>query len=153
MSPTSNSPVADIDNCPCTGATLEKLIQPAILTVLAQEALHGYRIAERIGEMPMFRGQKPDGSGVYRFLKGMEAKGFVVSTWDTSDSGPAKKLYELTAAGEECLSRWVETLDEYRRRIGGLLTMARKASAKRSDTTSRSCCTSGKAKSKKGSLS
>jgi DNA-binding PadR family transcriptional regulator len=116
--------------CPCSGGTLDKLIQPAIFVVLAEGPVHGYRLAERIGEMPMFGGRKPDTSGVYRFLKGMEGKGLVASSWDTSESGPAKKCYRITPAGERCLRQWIKTLEEYREGITLLLRSARKAAAK-----------------------
>jgi DNA-binding PadR family transcriptional regulator len=115
--------------CPCGGATLDKLIQPAILAILAEGPLHGYRLADRIGRMPMAHGEKPDISGVYRFLKTMEKKGLVEVSWDLSDRGPAKKSYRITAAGEECLACWIETLEEYRKGITLLLKTARKALA------------------------
>jgi DNA-binding PadR family transcriptional regulator len=117
----------EILNCPCTGATLDRLIQPAILAVLAEGPLHGYRVAERIGQMPSFAGQKPDVSGIYRFLKSMEQKGLVVSSWDLSESGPAKKCYQITREGQECLAHWIDTLETYRRGIADLLRVARKA--------------------------
>jgi PadR family transcriptional regulator, regulatory protein PadR len=117
----------DFYNCPCSGGTLDKLIQPAILAVLSEEPSHGYRIAEKIGEMPGFDGVKPDVSGVYRFLKSMETKGLVVSSWDMPGKGHAKRLYEVTTAGEACLARWVETLDGYRKTISTLLKAARAA--------------------------
>jgi len=115
--------------CPCGGKTLDKLIQPAILAVLAKGPLHGYRIAERIGEMPMLKGHNPDLSGVYRFLRAMEDKGLVVSGWDCSERGPAKKSYRLTCTGEQCLSRWIQTLEEYRKAVTALLRTARKVVA------------------------
>jgi DNA-binding PadR family transcriptional regulator len=114
-------------DCPCSGGTLDRLIQPAILLVLAEQPLHGYRLAERIGEMPMFRAAKPDGSGIYRFLRTMERKGFVAAFWDTSRAGPAKRCYEITPSGERCLRRWIETLEEYRDSVAFLLKAARKA--------------------------
>ncbi|MEN6493269.1 MAG: PadR family transcriptional regulator [Thermoguttaceae bacterium] len=119
-------PLLDLANCPCTGVTLDRLIQPAILTVLAEGPLHGYRLAERIAEMPTFSGQKPDVSGIYRFLKTMEQKGLVVSTWDVSESGPARKSYEITSEGKRCLQQWIKTLEAYRRGIAELLRGARK---------------------------
>ena len=115
--------------CPCTGGTLDKLIQPAILAVLAKGPLHGYKLAERIGRMPLFRGQKPDLSGVYRALKAMERQDFVVSSWDLSENGPAKKSYQLTEAGGQCLLHWIETLEQYRQGITVLLKTARTALA------------------------
>lgn len=120
----------DLADCPCTGGTLDRLIQPAILVILAEGPSHGYRLAERIGEMPMFRGAKPDGSGVYRFLKAMESKGLVTSSWDTSQGGPAKRIYQVTKAGECCLRTWVQTLQEYRDGINFLLQAARSATVK-----------------------
>lgn len=122
--------------CPCTGGTLDKLIQPAILAVLARGPLHGYKLAERIGRMPLFRGRKPDVSGVYRTLKAMEGKDLVVASWDLSDSGPAKKSYRLTEPGEQCLFRWIETLQQYRQGITVLLKTARAAVAGRADVRS-----------------
>ncbi len=117
----------DLPRCPCSGGTLDKLIQPAILAVLAEGPSHGYLIAERIAAMPTFVGEKPDLSGVYRFLKGMESKGMVVSSWDTPGRGHAKRLYEITPDGEACLARWIETLEQYLATISGLLRTIRAA--------------------------
>ena len=108
------------------GDSLDKLIHPAILVVLSRGPLHGYRIASEIGKM-LFGGHDPDVSGVYRFLKTMEKNGFVVSSWDASNTGPAKKSYQITEAGEHCLRQWVDTLDTYRDGVSRLLKAARKA--------------------------
>jgi len=123
---TVNLPV-ELGNCPCSGGTLDKLIQPAILVILADGPLHGYRIVEQLGEMRMLAGHKPDASGVYRFLKGMETKGMVVARWDTSGTGPAKRVFQITGSGESCLRQWIATLEDYRDGINSLLKAARKA--------------------------
>jgi len=117
----------DLADCPCTGGTLDKLIQPAILIVLSGGPLHGYALAERLSGMPMLGGHKPDGSGVYRFLKTMETNELVKSSWDTSQPGPAKRVYEMTEAGQCCLRAWIRTLEQYRDRINLLLRAARDA--------------------------
>ncbi|NLX54903.1 MAG: PadR family transcriptional regulator [Planctomycetaceae bacterium] len=117
----------DMADCPCAGGTLDKLIQPAILVILAEGPLHGYRLVERLGEMRMLAGHKPDASGVYRFLKGMEGRGLVNSAWDTSGSGPAKRVFQMTASGQSCLRVWITTLEAYRDGINSLLKAARKA--------------------------
>ena len=114
-------------DCPCAGRNLDKLVQPAILAVLAREDLHGYLIVQRLAEMPMFGGQKPDATGVYRFLKQMEERALVTFTWDLSENGPAKRLYTLTEAGRACLARWTDTLATYRDAISELLDTARAA--------------------------
>jgi poly-beta-hydroxybutyrate-responsive repressor len=127
----------ELNTCPCNGGTLDRLIQPAILVILAEGPLHGYRLVTRISELPGFTGQKPDASGVYRFLKAMERKGLVAASWDTSASGPAKKSYQITSAGQQCLHRWIKTLENYRRGISGLLGAARKADLSQ---TRKGCC-------------
>ncbi len=119
--------LTDFDECPCTGGTLDKLVQPAILAALTQGPSHGYRLVERVGEMSLLGGQKPNASGVYRVLKQMEARGLVASSWIFSESGPAKRSYQLTSTGEDCLKRWIETLTRYRDGISSLLKAARKA--------------------------
>ena len=66
-------------------------------------------------------------SGVYRSLKTMEAKGLVVSSWDVSESGPAKKTYQITKSGKACLRKWIKTLEGYRKGITDLLRLARRS--------------------------
>lgn len=119
----------DLNTCACAGGTLDRLIQPAILVALAEGPLHGYRLAERISRMPSFADHAPDVSGIYRFLKAMERKGLVESRWDFSTSGPARRSYRITPAGRQCLTKWIETLEAYRKDIASLLRAARKAVA------------------------
>lgn len=127
MSIISTLPVIASGDCACEGGSLDKLIQPAILVMLAKGPLHGYRLAEQIGQTPMFGGHKPDVSGIYRFLKTMEKQGMVEATWDLAERGPAKKSYQITAAGQHCLERWITTLEQHRRGITELLRAARGA--------------------------
>jgi len=121
--------MATSSDCPCSGATLDKLVQPAILAALTEGPSHGYRLAERINEMVGLFGDKPDVSGVYRFLKKMEAAGLVVSAWEAGDTGHAKRLYEITADGRACLARWTATLEVYLEGISRLLDEAKTALA------------------------
>jgi poly-beta-hydroxybutyrate-responsive repressor len=51
----------------------------------------------------------------YRTLRQMEKEGVVSSRWDTSDSGPAKRIYSITDAGEAYLKFWAESLDYYQK--------------------------------------
>ncbi len=127
-------------DCPCSGGTLDKLIQPAILAVLSEGPSHGYRIAEKIGEIPDFVGERPDVSGIYRFLKGMEAKGLVVSSWDTPSHGNAKRRYTITPSGRECLAQWIETLNRQLTAISALLKTTRAAVARKSPRRAAACC-------------
>jgi DNA-binding PadR family transcriptional regulator len=100
------------------------------MTILAGGALHGYRIVERAAKSPLFGGSRPDPTGVYRVLRIMEERGLANSAWGLSNSGPAKRSYQLTDQGRECFRRWIDTLDGHRRAIGKLLGAVRRAAAR-----------------------
>jgi len=51
----------------------------------------------------------------YRTLRQMEKDGMVSSTWDTSEAGPAKRIYSITTAGEAYLKFWAQSLDQYQK--------------------------------------
>lgn len=126
--------MVELSSCPCAGGTLDRLLQPAILVALAEGPLHGYRLTEWIRERFSFGGQKPDMSGIYRFLKAMEERGLVVSSWDLAHRGPARRRYAITPDGSRCLAQWVETLQRYRDGINDLLRAARIAVRKQAET-------------------
>jgi DNA-binding PadR family transcriptional regulator len=150
MPSAEKSPFDDPARCPCAGRNLDKFVQPAVLAVLAEtpSPLHGYRIVQRLGKMPMFRGLAPDTAGVYRYLKALEDRDMVKSAWNLSASGPARRLFTLTAAGRTCLARWTATLIAYHDELGQMVTCLRKAarSQPKSATKPRSkkCCASRK---------
>ena len=115
--------------CPCKGVTLDKLIQPAILVLLAKERLHGYLIVEGATRIAALQGARPDPTGVYRTLHLMERKGLLTAAWDASARGPARKTYTLTPAGRHCLDSWIDSLTAYRKAIATLLSRARRQAA------------------------
>jgi len=110
-------PAVPSECCPCQGATLDKLLQPAILALLAPGPLHGYVILQRIASVPGFGGEHPDATGIYRHLRSMERRRLLNSSWDLSPTGPAKRKYRLTASGRKCIASWVCTLRAYRASI------------------------------------
>lgn len=118
---------------------MDRLVQPMILTIVAQGTLHGYKIVERMTEMPIFAGKRPDVTGVYRSLKAMEGRGLVVSTWNASRVGPAKRLYKLTKAGRACLAYWVSSLEVYRREVGQFIVLGKCALAREARTRAATC--------------
>jgi DNA-binding PadR family transcriptional regulator len=130
---------ADLDACSCAGRHLDKFIQPAVMAILAKEPQHGYALMEQIKAMPMLEGQAADAAGVYRLLNAMQEHGLVQSHWDTSGSGPAKKLFCLTDSGRECLARWLGTLNEYHHRLGEMLTALRKTAGRRPSSKTCGC--------------
>lgn len=112
-----------LNNCPCTGANMPKLVQPALLCILAKEPVHGYAIMQKLAESGLFTNAMPDSAGVYRFLNNMERDGSLCAYWDTSENGPAKKCYKITPRGLACLKQWQKTLLAHQQFIHRLITM------------------------------
>ena len=114
----------EFDHCPCSGRSLARLLQPAVMAVLAREPSHGYAIARRLRAMRMFRDQAPDRTGMYRLLRSMEEQKLLKAEWDTPARGLARRRYRLTAQGRRCLDRWTLTLRNYQSAIADVLDAA-----------------------------
>ena len=113
--------------CACEGHTLDRLLQPAVLAILADGALHGYALVERLKESPTMRGSKPNDTGVYRLLNVLEQQGLVTHQLEDSELGPARRVFALTESGRVCLGKWVGTLDKYQAAIADLVVTMRAA--------------------------
>lgn len=96
-------------NCRCGSVQAGRFIQPCLLLLLHRESTHGYELMQCLGEFG-FSGNEIDPGTVYRHLRKMEEEGLVSSSWETDKGGPAKRLYRLTAEGEELLHAWAVTI-------------------------------------------
>jgi PadR family transcriptional regulator PadR len=80
---------------------------------------HGYTLIEQLGTYGL------DGvntSVVYRALRDMEEKGWVASSWDEEETkGPPRRVYRLTALGDEVLTWWTNDLRQTREMIDRIL--------------------------------
>jgi PadR family transcriptional regulator PadR len=85
----------------------ERYIQPSILIMLKRKPSYGYELIQRLSQFGFMEGQAPPGM-IYRHLRELEENGLVTSEWQTSGSGPAKRIYRLTAEGTEILDYWIE---------------------------------------------
>ena len=85
-------------------------LQPFLLLALDQWQSHGYELIRR---MSGFGFETLDRGSVYRTLRQLEKDGLVVSGWDTSNDGPARRLYSLTDAGRAYLNIWAVSLRGY----------------------------------------
>ena len=73
-----------------------------VLKVVAVEPLHGYAIAQRIGQISRALLSVPQGS-LYPALHRLENKGWLAATWQQTDAGRDTKVYRLTAKGRRQL--------------------------------------------------
>jgi len=91
-------------------ARLSRLIEPVVLYLLGKGvAAHGYDLLGEVNAMGL-TDTPVDAGAIYRVLRGLEAEGAVVSTWDTSGGGPARRNYELTELGRARLASWVQVI-------------------------------------------
>jgi poly-beta-hydroxybutyrate-responsive repressor len=86
------------------------LLTTTLLAFLKNWNAYGYQLTQRLAEagLPAF-----DSGTVYRTLRQLEKTGLVSSFWDTSESGPARRMYSLTKAGDMFLSGWIDVLGKY----------------------------------------
>lgn len=110
-------------------ARLSRMVEPAVLYLLASgAAAHGYDLTQAANELGL--SELPiDPGGVYRCLRQLEAEGCVVSTWDTTGGGPARRTYQLTSLGWERLEGWIRVIEQrsqamqrFVKQCSGLLT-------------------------------
>jgi PadR family transcriptional regulator PadR len=106
---------------------LYRFCEPIVLLTLARLGqAHGYQIVSEAEQFAVTHAGV-DSAAVYRALRRLEANANVTSSWDTSGSGPARRLYTLTASGYEHLAEWVEVMGEIASSLGSLVKASRRA--------------------------
>jgi DNA-binding PadR family transcriptional regulator len=91
------------------------MLEPALLLLLHYGPAHGYTFLDQLEEFGL---ANLNPSAVYRMLRAMEEKGWVTSTWDDEQTqGPPRRVYRITALGDQVLALWVQDLEESRERI------------------------------------
>ncbi len=109
--------------CSCQGGNLDKFIQPHILLILSRRQMYGLEIINELEKRNMFIGRSPDPTGVYRYLKKMEADGQLLSEMKSDLPGERpKKVYSVTDRGRQCLANWAVALGQYSVDIIGLVS-------------------------------
>ena len=90
---------------------IRRFLEPCLLLILHKRDTHGYELAEAIKAFGFDERNPVDASLVYRTLRWLEANGMVTSVWDTeSTAGPARRVYQLSEAGDEYLRAWMTDL-------------------------------------------
>jgi PadR family transcriptional regulator, regulatory protein PadR len=93
-------------------------LRSALLLLLREGEAHGYDLLQPV---EAFGFDQSDPGGLYRTLRRLEAEGLVESAWQRSESGPPKRVYRITDAGEAELDRLAADLAEGERRIDAFL--------------------------------
>jgi PadR family transcriptional regulator PadR len=105
--------------CRCKIERIPNFIQPRLLLKLAKKPAHGYELIEDLGQEG---DTPPDPGNFYRMLRSLEEDELVCSTWDTQNTGPARRVYELTDQGYEFLRTWAATIKQTQKSLGRFLS-------------------------------
>lgn len=95
-----------------------EMLSTSLLAFLKGWNAYGYQLAQKLSAAGL---PESDSGTVYRTLRQLEKSGMVSSFWDTSESGPARRMYTLTKAGELFLSGWIDVLQNYQKILTGAL--------------------------------
>ena len=85
-------------------------LTPVALVLLREESSYGYELMERLER---FGFEQISAGSLYRILRRMEQQGLCKSEWETSEVGPARRMYSITEAGESYLAAWAEACKQY----------------------------------------
>ncbi|SEG68684.1 poly-beta-hydroxybutyrate-responsive repressor [Thermomonospora echinospora] len=119
------------------------LLHPFLLLLIFERPGHGYELIERLGRLGA---AEVEPGHVYRVLRGLERERLVVSTWVPSDSGPARRCYELTPDGLAGLEAWMGRLA----RLGQVLDSCLARWGKASQSSSRRSLNGGSERGRHG---
>ena len=86
------------------------LLSSSLLAYLRRWNAYGYQLVQELGKAGM---ENFDSTTVYRTLRQLERAGLVSSFWDTSESGPARRMYAITKAGDSFLDLFLDVFTRY----------------------------------------
>ncbi len=96
-----------------------RFLEPTLLLLLHYGPAHGYTLVEQLSQYSL---ADIDPSVVYRELRDMEERGWIASSWEAEQTqGPPRRVYRLTALGDEVLGLWTQDLQDTRGMIDHLL--------------------------------
>jgi PadR family transcriptional regulator PadR len=96
-----------------------RFLEPTLLLLLHLGSAHGYTLLNELGAFGL---EEIDPSVLYRALREMDERGWVLSSWEEEQTqGPPRRVYRLTALGNEVLGWWTSDLRETAQMIHHLL--------------------------------
>lgn len=101
--------------------SLDKMIQPGLLLLVYKKPSHGYELIQNFNHLKPAEEVEP--GTIYRNLRRMEKNGLLKSSWQTSDSGPARRLYKITEKGIEALSQAALKIEQQKQQLEHFLAL------------------------------
>jgi len=85
-------------------------VSAMILGVLSERERHGYDLLREMGDRGMLRWASASKVGIYKALARLQEQGYLTSWTERDGNLPEKRVYAITAAGEEGLRDMVYSL-------------------------------------------
>ena len=95
----------------CPAGRPRDILAPFVLLAVSLQRGHGYVIEDYLRALGLFGITM---STLYRTLRQMEKDGYLESTWEPGPTGPARRVYTMTALGRTWLDSSAIMLDAYR---------------------------------------
>ena len=86
-------------------------LQYCVLALLAEEERYGFDLVRALAETD---GMVTSEGTIYPLLSRLRKDGLVETTWRESTSGPPRRYYRLTQAGEAALAAFIEEWGRFR---------------------------------------
>jgi DNA-binding PadR family transcriptional regulator len=105
---------------------LYRFVEPVVLLMLKKKGRsYGYDLSNDLPDHALTDAEI-ERAALYRTLRQLETNGNVVSEWDTDQSGPARRIYRLTAQGHKHLNEWAAVLDHVSKSMARFVKDARR---------------------------
>ncbi|MFN2504681.1 MAG: PadR family transcriptional regulator [Acidimicrobiales bacterium] len=107
------------------------VLSHCLLLLLWESPQHGYELIERLKPFGFDWGDRGF-SGVYHELKKLEERQLVRAALEVSQSGPARRVYQLTPVGAASIEDWAPRMEELQSTIAEWLARYRRGSDRNS---------------------
>lgn len=97
---------------------LHGFLAPCLLSLLEAAPDYGLALAQRLDAAGL--GTIPGGT-LYPALMRLEKQGLITASWQPSTAGPARKYFEITAAGRVALASHREDWAAFSRAVGTIM--------------------------------
>ena len=94
--------------CSNLGFKTNHILYAAVLALLTRKSNYGYEIVEELSKLGISQQSLPYGL-IYRLLRDMEANNLVISSWKNEETGPSRRIYEITPLGKQYIANWVKS--------------------------------------------
>jgi PadR family transcriptional regulator PadR len=83
---------------------LKGVLDMCVLASIVEQPDYGYALVQKLNEQGLAVANE---GSIYLVLKRLKAAGRIDAELVASDSGPARKVYHATPAGEDVLEAWI----------------------------------------------